>query len=343
MMKNIFSKISGVLLLASFLLSCTSSLDEENGYKGGLNPVDKTLQISSNSSTYKVGDLVRFEIKGTADSIIVYTGDEGHNYTYKDGQKVDIKYYINFDSNCRSTTSDVNPVYQKNQMSLLLSKNFDGVLAYNNIKTADWVDFNSSVYWPVPIATDYVNSGNCYVESILDPEANATTMYIAILQTTLNQDVNGFGNLNRVRNLTLKSTYGAGDAIVLEHQNMGWTIISSPNKQPDRAALESTTVIQLRNNWWRSNSSGNTTGIDYFLEDTEDWVVSKAITLPRQKELGASEYVVVKSDPSEGKVGNYTYKYTNPGEYEVVFVVVFNKNKTDEREEIIKIPVTITE
>ena len=287
MNKNIFLiKLGLFVFFAAIFTNCTSDLDEDNGYTGGLQPVDKTFRITTSKSQYKVGEAVKFEIKGDADAIAVYTGDEGHNYDYKDGQKVDLRYFVNFES--RSASSSSGSVHQENQMALLVSKSFNGTFSYDAIKQADWTNFNSSVYWPPVLTTAYTPSGNGYIEEVLDKNTDQTTIYIAIKQTVLNQEINGFGALNRVQNVTLKSTYGAGDELVMSHANMEWTIVSSPNKQSGRAILETATIIQLRNSWWRANSSGNTSGIDYFLENTEDWVVSKAITVPRQKELGAS-------------------------------------------------------
>lgn len=321
---------------------CTSDVDQENGYEGGILPFDKTIRISTYLSKYKVGETVKFDILGDADSIIVYVGDEGHNYTYKDGQKVDWKYFVNLASRSASSATGVGADgHQKNQLSLLISKDFSGNYTYDDVKSADWKNFDEGLTWAPPLTANYLPSGDSFIESILNQDAEETNIYIAIRHTVLNQEVNGYGALNRVQNVTLKSTYGAGDELVSTHSDMNWQIVSSPNKQPGRVAIESATVLQFRNSWWRA--SNHPDGIDCFLEHTEDWAISKPITLPRQKELGASTYDIIKSDASEGKVGNYTYVYNTPGEYEAVFIITHNKNTAEEKEEIIKIPVTIIE
>lgn len=315
-----------LLLLTGILSACSNDIFEDEGYQGGANPVDKTFSISTSKSDYKVGDIVKFSIKGDVDSVIVYTGDEGHNYSLKESREIDLDYFITFETQSQDGT-------QQNQMRILVSKDFQEDYTINGVHSATWTDITSEFTMAPPSnGTTYVPSGNGTFTSLLDQDKIDTKMYFAVKQNVLNQTLHGKGNLNRLRSFSIKQTYGAGDDLFSSHNDLGWTLFSTPNKQPDRASL-SDNVITMRDSWQAA----------YYENDTEDWAVSRSLLFPKKKKIAASTGVVLKRDPSEGKIGNFNYVYKSVGQFEVVFIAVFDKGKVTEREDEIKISLNITE
>ncbi|MEA4976431.1 MAG: DUF5017 domain-containing protein [Paludibacter sp.] len=326
MLNKMTYNILKLFMLTGIFSACSNDIFEDEGYQGGFNPVDKTFSITTSKSDYKVGEIVKFMIKGDADSIIVYTGDEGHNYSLKESREIDLDYFITFETQSQDGT-------QQNQMKILISKDFQEDYTINGVHATTWTDITSEFTMAPPSnGTAYVPSGNGIFTSLLDQDKAETKMYFAVKQNVLNQTLHGKGNLNRLRSFSIKRTYGAGDELLSNHNDLGWTLFSTPNKQPDRASL-SDNVITMRDSWQ----------VAYFENDTEDWAVSRSFLLPRQKEIAASTPVVLKGDPSEGKVGNYNYVYKSVGHFDVVFVAVFDKGKVTEREELINISLNITE
>lgn len=145
---------------------------------------------------------------------------------------------------------------QENQLSVLVSTDFDGVYEMENIKAATWTDITneyalatgtSATYWG-PMELSYL-----FVKD--------KPVYIAFRYITLPQDENGNQRTWRVRHLTLTSK---NDELISDQEDASFTLIHDGPFEPNRSSISSSQIILRGNN-------GDTE------TRTEDWAISKPI------------------------------------------------------------------
>ncbi len=84
--------------------------------------------------TVKAGEKVRIELKGMAEVIGVFTGEEGHDYAYAEkARMVDPRMILSFESYYTSGK-------QRKPLSVKCSTDFDGQLTEASVKKAHWID-----------------------------------------------------------------------------------------------------------------------------------------------------------------------------------------------------------
>ncbi|MBR1869889.1 MAG: DUF5017 domain-containing protein [Bacteroidales bacterium] len=101
MKKSIY--IYGILLaVAAALTACSHDLNI---------PIDFEVKLADNN-TFKTGDPVRFDIDGTVDNIVFFSGEDGHRYEFRDRYEYDT-------SDIEAITLDINYGiwYGQNQMA----------------------------------------------------------------------------------------------------------------------------------------------------------------------------------------------------------------------------------
>lgn len=94
------------------------------------------FEVSASSATYKLGDSIIFNFKGSPQNIVFWPGTPGRTYEYRNrtfttGNKLLVKFntYQQFGI--------------RNNLSVLVSNDFNGVFDTNNVKIANWTDITS--------------------------------------------------------------------------------------------------------------------------------------------------------------------------------------------------------
>lgn len=100
------------------------------------------LDVSTSRTVYKVNDTVIFKISGNPDQLMIYSGETGHKYIYKDRNQAESDLItLEFATNRRYGLD----AQQPNSLRLLASQTFNGVYSAENInEAADWVDITSA-------------------------------------------------------------------------------------------------------------------------------------------------------------------------------------------------------
>lgn len=287
------------------------------------------FQAFVDKEVYTAGDTVRISFKGDVDYITLFTGKSGNDYDFKEKTRLlQIPYYVDFTTHARDGN-------QTNQMSILVSKNFDGDYSFAGAKRATWNDVTSKFIMAPAGYRDYLASGLGNVsDAIFEGDEDTSHVYFAIRQivkdqTTIigydaaNKPILNTGNLNRVQNFRIRTQADINsefkDFYPYASFGFGPTIISSSNKQTGRAGFEGTNIIMMRNN----------TGSGSSLE-TEDWVISKKMMFPRAIDVGRDWGLPIKSI-NDRRLDYYQVAYNEPGDYQIV-VFGFNANANGKKE-----------
>lgn len=291
-----------------------------------------SFEVYSEKDIYQVGDSVKFTFSGDPDIISFYSGEMGNDYDYVNGRIAEPDYFINFETQSQNGL-------QSDQMRILVSADFNGDYSIEGVNTATWTDITDRFTMAPPSnGSAYMSSDLGSFKDLLSAASDTTTLYFAVKQNTLDQEVHGLGNLNRLRYFTITSMYETLNTKLYEHAGFGWTLFSTPNKQPGRAALENTYTIMMRNSWWRPGN--NPDGIDYYRENTEDWAVSSPIAIPRLLDMGPDKSKSIKGI-NDVKLNDYIHIYNNPGVYKVVFKSI-NANVDSYKEDVKELTITVT-
>ncbi|MFD1628466.1 DUF5017 domain-containing protein [Pseudopedobacter beijingensis] len=277
--------------------------------------------------TYTEGDTVRINFVGDVDYITLYTGKPGNDFQFKDKDRYgEIPYYLDFNTHARDGA-------QQNQMSVLVSRDFNGVYNYNNIVASNWIDITARFKMAPAGYRDYMSSGVKDVkDAIFSGTEDTAHVYFAIRQITKPQNVNGTGNLNRVQNFRIRTQadINADFKDFYPYTSFKFNqkgIFSSPNKQADRAGFEGTNIIVMRNNTTNPNV------------ETQDWTVSEKMAFPRSVNIGPDWGLPVKSI-NDRRLDYYQVAYNEPGDYRIV-ILAFNANSVNRKEVVKEIEIKV--
>ena len=104
---------------------------------------------------YKIGEDVIFNIAGYAEIISFYSGELYNDYEYREGREVEVENK----GAVLSFRNAVNDGSQKDQLSILISTDFDG--NYENlesVKSANWINITES--FNLAQSSSFISSGN---------------------------------------------------------------------------------------------------------------------------------------------------------------------------------------
>jgi hypothetical protein len=261
--------------------------------------------VSTSATTYKVGDTIIFNFTGNPHNIVFWSGLPGHVYEYKDrlfstGNKLLVKFntYQQFGI--------------RNNLSVLVSNDFNAVYDSANLKKATWTDISSQV--TLSSGADQTPSGTIDLSSFTAGNKSATLAFRYITTQLVTQ--------NRWVIRTFNADYQAPDGSntsIATMSTAGWKQVSLLNP----AAVWSITSAQLL-------LQGSATALD------DDWVLTRtfnpnAVT-PDKGETIKNITVNLNKYVAAGI-------YTKPGTYKVIFEAT---NASYENEERVLREITLT-
>jgi hypothetical protein len=318
------------------------------------------ISITTESSTYQVGQPVTFKIDGYADMISFYSGEPTNDYVYKEGRVIDIS-----DGNVSLTfTSGVTGGAQADQLTFYASTDFDG--NYDNVaslEAATWIDITDRFTYGT--SATFVSST---LQDITDLVVPGKPIYFAFKYLTRPQATNGLSRTWMIQTFTLRSSvlFNGAALTITDQANAGFRIIDpEPENAPVRSTITTTRVSLLGNiykdpadpiydpenpiydpenpiydptshlydpNAVRPEFIPYDPASPYNDPELEHWAVTKPIYID-EIDMGPDWSRAVKGI-ANAEVEEFQHTYTQPGTY-TAYVVAVNAT-IDEREEVVR-------
>lgn len=351
-------KYYSMLLAVLCMASCSKKLDV-----GGA----PDLTVSTESTTYKVGEEITFKFEGHADLVAFYSGEDFNDYAFKDGRVVDVASSgVNLEFN-----SSVQNGEQEGQLTVWASTDFNGNDDLASVQAATWTEITDR--FTLGTSATFVPSTT---QSLSDLIVAGKPLYIGFRYITKPQVENGFSRMWYIEDFSVTSAAElAGSPLVLTDQaNAGFRIIAEdPENTPVRSSLSSTRLTLYGNVYKDPNDPMYDPENPIFDPENpiydpesdiydpdavrpefvpydpaspyndplrEHWAITKGISL-EQVDLGPDWSNPIKGI-SNSKLEEYTYTYTEPGTYKVYFVAS-NTNIDDSKQVVRELTLTITE
>lgn len=296
-----------LMLISVFLFSCEKYQID-----------DPALEVTADKTTVKVGESVTFKFEGSPQMLSFYSGELLKDYNYVTNSRALKNCYLSFSS------ATVAAIRQLNQLSVLVSADFDGKYAIDNIKAATWVDITRRF----TLATSTTVTPSTEVD-IMDLAVTGKPLYLAFRYITRPQTEFLAANDWNITAVLLKSKFDDAEVTLMDYgSGSNFSVFSYGNKQAGRS-LVNTTTIQFK---------GNATA-EIKEEYTEDWGISRAIYI-NPNDLGKDKATALKLF-REAKKESYTYTYSKAGTYTATFVAETN-NVYGNKKVVKQIEITVT-
>ncbi len=267
--------ILGVAALTAFA-SCSKNLS--------IKPL--SFEVTTASKTYKVGDTVHFNFTGNAGFISFYSGENGHNYDYRERTTIDGVPQLQFTSYAQFGT-------QLNTLQLMVSNDFSGTYDVTNVGQATWTDVTSRA----TLSTGANNTPSGIVD-LSDFLAKKKPIFFAFKYTGATGSTQKTWTIN---NLTLDLLKPDNTTLpITDIASAGWKQVSIQNP----AVVWTFNATQVR------IAGGNAAA-----DDNEDWAITKLLYL---NNVAPDVAVPIKNITQI--VNSYDYVFTQPGTYKVVFL-----------------------
>ena len=291
-----------------------------------------SLEVTTEKTAYKVGEVVEFRFSGYADFLTIFTGVDnytagsvegtfkGSRYIYRERTSEPGTCYLSF--NCRKDNLNT---LDNAELRLLVSTDFNGeVKNMDAIHAATWTDITDRAKWPVASTKSGTNvaSGNIDMS-----EWNGQKIYVA-LKYTAGAGADQFGWT--LSSFTLKNTVPT-DANTFVIWNNGsapkfgtmTNIMQEDGTSPQYTWTLGTSLVC---------KGGSGTGT----RALESWLISSPVD-PSKVD---PDYGTVIKSYSQVVPVSYTFKYFKPGEYTAT-IVSRNATRDGSKEQVKNITLTI--
>ncbi|MFZ4454586.1 MAG: DUF5017 domain-containing protein [Bacteroidales bacterium] len=276
-----------------------------------------SFDVTTDKTTYRVGDTITFHISGNPDFINFYPGISGYNYKYKDRDTLTGQTFIRFSSYLQGSLLN-------DSLKLMISTDYkpdftSGKQVFNktNLRNGVWTDISSRAI--LSTGADNTLSGAVNISDYVKAYNN---VYVAFRKKdSYNATVRQNTWIIRSFNLYVKSAENDSFPIV-NLSTAGWTYVDSLN-----------TAVK----WTISSTALTATGGAAKSAINEDWIITKALTpINCTPSLALPvKWVDIK------RTEVYQYIYKTPGTYELVFLGK-NLTKYDSKQLERRLTFTIT-
>lgn len=279
---------------------------------------DPALEVSADKTTIKAGESLTFKFEGSPQMLSFYSGEFLKDYNYVTNSRTLKNCYLSFSS------ATVAAIQQANQLAVLVSADFDGKYAIDNIKAATWVD----------ITNRFALANNATVTpsteaDIMDLAVAGRPLYLAFRYITRSQTEFLTASDWNISAVLLKSKFDNEEVTLMDYgSGSNFSVFSYGNKQAGRSLVNATTI----------EFKGNSTAA-IKEEYTEDWGISRAIYI-NPNDLGNDKATPLKLF-REAKKESYTYTYSKAGTYTATFIAETN-NVYGNKKVVRQIEITVT-
>jgi hypothetical protein len=309
------------------------------------------FNVTSDKAAYKAGDTASFNLSGTADMIVFFSGEAGKNYDYRNRTMLAGIPKLVFQTNMQQGVLPNN-----DSLRLYVSTNLKGYDSAN-VVNANWTEITSrNTKWPTTLSSTFVTS-----DSITLTDFNTADSINIAFRATGRKYATAAQRKWQVQNLTLTNFLADGSNTLLfsTFANTGWAqanIKNNPAPSLTATNYQAWNVGQAGINASNaplviSSKACNSNGIPIQttypitfdpsavtnVDDNDDWLITSAINLKTVKpDVG----VAIKK-PVDVTLKNYKYKFTTAGTYTLTFVA--QNQRLDEKREIVRqIQITVT-
>lgn len=245
------------------------------------------FEVTANGTTFKMGDSIIFNFTGNPQNLVFWSGAPGNNYefrnrTFTTGNKLEVRF---------NTFQSFGVVAQN--MSVLVSNDFNGLYDTNNVKKATWTDITSRA--TLSTGADQTPSGTLDLTEFIEGNKAAT---IAFRYVT-----DGIKKANRWVVRTFNADNIAPDGTSTQMATMS------------TAAWKQVNFLNPEKFWSITQSQLLMMGVDTLPDD--DWVLSKSFN---PNAVLPDKGVAIKNITTNlRRYAPATDVYKTPGTYKVVF------------------------
>lgn len=288
-----FKYIVSVLCLGIF-----ASCDKEGISEPGFNVTGYKVTAIVDSTGNEVKE-VTFSFSGDAAVISFYSGLLGNDYAYREGRILDVKELLS------SFSTTLNNGTQDDQLSVMVSTDFNGTYDIANIRAATWTDITNRYVLNTRGASASLPSGT---KDIKDLVVDGKPLYYAYRYICKPQTENGANSTWRIRAFSLQSQTDLGVTSLATLTTADWNLINEGTiiDANRGAVIESSGAIRF---------NGNHINKDVH---TESWAVSKGFEITKT-DMGPDRPIAIKSTINP-HLSSYSFNYATPGTYKVVFI-----------------------
>lgn len=301
---NQMNKLIIALVMFSFLASCQKTYE--------LEPLDD-FSVELEKTSYKVGEEVRFIVKGKSENLVFWSGEVGRKYEFRTRTTVEgNSVFLNFNTFAQF---GVMPIDQS-VMKVFVSTDFNGKYDATNVRTATWEEITDKAVFSSGL--DQTPSGDINLSSFA---ARNKSMAIAMVYKTTVVKPESQQNRWVVRTFNLKTVNQQGEETVLATMaTAGWVAFNFSGPATNWS-ITSAQLLTVRN----------------LTELDDDWVVTKQFN-PNSTLPDTGEPIKNISQ----KLTNYTKIYNKAGAYKVTFVAT-NANLERSESVVKEININITQ
>jgi hypothetical protein len=302
------------------------------------------FNVTTEKTTFKVGDTVQFNFTGKAAMLTFYSGELGTNYATKDRFTAEGVVKLAFSSSMQQ--GPIPPAASEDAISLMISTDLAGYDA-ESINKATWTDITArNTKWPTSLTTGFTASSAIDISDFsTDNKVNIAFKFVGKPNPTFAQ------RKWQIRDLTVNNTLADGTftPIFSSFANVGWVQASLKNDlnpgTPENFGVGfnawnvgTWNVSTTNNPIIFTTTSGlravNTNGIVMVSaypitfdpgttvnnNENEDWLITSAIDLKKSKpDVGT----VIKNTLNKN-LTKYRYIYKKAGTYTVTFDALNN-------------------
>ncbi len=305
--------ISGLFFLGLFFFSCEKQkIDAPN------------FDVRTDAVTYKVGQQVTFNFTGNPQNIVFWSGEKGHIYANRNRtSEQGVLQTVQFTSQAGAGT-------QNNNLSVLVSNDFNGTYDAASIAKATWTDITSRAVLSSNATAGAGASVSSGAVNITDlGSADDKPVYFAFHYLSPSNaliprqwTISAFTVVNKL-------TDGTSNNVVANLSNAGFQSVDVQNATYQWAltpnALSPTSMTLT--------AGGAGTAAN------EDWVVSAPVKLNTVSLVDYGVSVISLSTISPPK--SYSYVFTSAGTYKVTFYA-FNQDVDDLKSVVKELTITVT-
>lgn len=274
--------------------------------------VTPDFDVTTAKTSYKVGDTVKFNFSGNTDNITFYSGEVGKNYDNKS------RTSITGSIPTLSFSSSLQTGNQANNLTVLVSTDFNGQFDAAGIKAATWTDITSKA--KLATSSTVVASGAIDLSSIKGTSQNA---YVAFKYTSASNTATSISRGWTISVFQFKNVFPDGSQYIVSNDfgTGGFSGVSILNDALKWTVGTTTMVFP----------AGKVGSVD------EDWAISR----PFQFDQAAHDVGVPLKNISSSMPNLYSYTYTKAGTYKAVFVAS-NRVVGKSQESVKTINITVT-
>ncbi len=283
--------INILLLSVIVFASCDTSIPVTSG-------IDN-FEVTTDSTSYKAGEEVYFNIKGSPDMITFYSGEVLHEYSYRDGRKIQLNDAILSFSTSKPATASA----QVNQFKVVVSTDFNGDYThFSNVESATWIDITNR--FTLATSVTFIPSGSVDISDLIE---EGRPLYVGFKYIAYPMEQGKVGTWH-VQSFSFLANSAIGPLALGDMTTSGFRIVEqNPETAVSRSTMTATRITLLG---YVATEENNI--------QTETWAISKAFEVG-EIDKGPDRPIAIKGVESV-PMDVYSYIYTQPGTYKATFV-----------------------